>query len=83
MTTKTIASSWDFFSCFIHPEASKSQRRGMKLAFYAGCFAVLKMQREEITLDMPEDEACALIESWWQECAKFPESFEKSGNPES
>jgi len=83
MTTKTIASAWDTFSLLIHPEASKIQRQEMRMAFYGGCFSLIKMQRQAMIENISEDDYISLIQSWIDECMKMSESLSKNRNPEA
>jgi hypothetical protein len=65
----TIAEKWEKFRGKVIPkEAEESQISDMKMAFYAGAFSFLTMQKEVIgSSDISEDAGIALLESWQQE----------------
>jgi len=79
MTTKTIAAAWDTFSLYLHPEATKIQRQEMRVAFYGGCFSILRMQNQAFDEDISIEDFLAIMQSWRDECIKIADSL----SPES
>jgi hypothetical protein len=65
----TIAEKWESFQSEIIPKnAEKIQLREMKLAFYAGAFSMMEMQKEVIgNPSLSEDAGIALLQSWLDE----------------
>jgi hypothetical protein len=76
--TMTIQEQWDMFQKIVmHKDAPQDQRREMKLAFYAGCEAMLRLQFEIGDRNLSDEAGVAVMAGWHDEVERYSEEFAK------
>jgi hypothetical protein len=74
----TLSEKWEYFKRDCIPKnAGAIQLREMKIAFYAGAFSFLQMQKNIIgDPTTSEDASLALLESWSSEIQDYFKEYE-------
>ena len=72
----TVQDQWESFAAtVIHPDAGPNQRDQMRLAFFAGAWAMFSMLTDVGETDVTEDQGLAVIEALRLECIAFAKSL--------
>lgn len=75
---KTVQDQWESFeSGVINPDAGPGQRDQMRLAFYAGAWAMFNLVARVGEHEVTEDEGVEFVEKLRLECEDFAKEYAK------